>query len=410
MMPGPVSVTTVSVRARVATTSRPRGQMASKVSRWVIGDLSYVLAAGAMLVLLPPGRPLQVSVSVAAVCAFMLASMVALRLTVGVATGLQPVFVLVLFALPLNLVPLVMPLVIVTGSISRGFSPTRMLLSLGDSWFCVAPILVLALWAPGHASWSHWPIYVGAFGAQFVSDIAISAGRRALESRSAIPDRGTVLFPVAVDILLTPVGLAAAISAPEDPAAALAVVLGVLGLVALLARERGDRLKQEHLALHDPLTDLANRALFDELLKATARRCTRARTSGGLLVLDLTRFKDINDRYGHACGDRVLRAFAARLRGCVRDADTVARIGGDEFAVLLDEPVTSADAHSAANKLRRILALPFEIEGMGKTVIDAAIGAATFGAETTPTLALAEADSAMYDEKRAKPVASGRFR
>jgi diguanylate cyclase (GGDEF)-like protein len=283
------------------------------------------------------------------------------------------------------------------------------LFSFGDNWYCVGPTLIMATYAPGPASWSHWPIYAAAFASQFISDTAISAGRRVLEFRSAIPDRETVLFPIVVDALLTPVGLAAAINARQAPAAAVAVVLGVVGVLWLLARERADRLKQEQRALHDPLTGLANRELFDALLDSTARRCARARTSGGVLLLDLTRFKHINDSYGHAYGDRVLCEFALRVRACVRDSDTVARIGGDEFAVLLDEPATLADAQAVASKLRCTFSSPIEIPGAGEMVVDASIGAASFDADVTPPQALAEADDAMYAEKRAKPALAGRI-
>jgi diguanylate cyclase (GGDEF)-like protein len=385
-----------------------RSGAASNVRRWVLGDLSYLLAAVAILVLLPTHRTLPVAGAVAAVGAFVVARFVIVRLPVGVASGIQPAFVLVLFAVPLNLVPIVVLLATLTRHIAQRCRPSELLFSFGDNWFCVGPTLVLALWAPGHASWSHWPVYVAAFAAQFLSDTAIGAGRRVLEFGRALPDRETVLLPVVVDALLTPVGLVAAISAPRAPVAALAVVLGVVGVLGLLARERGDRLEQEQRALHDPLTGLANRALFEALLEATARRCARSNTSGGVLVLDLTRFKDINDSYGHACGDRVLSEFGARVRSCVRDADTVARIGGDEFAVLLDEPTTLAGAHAAAGKLRSALFAPIEIAGVGQLLVEASVGAAAFDADVTPGQALAEADTAMYVEKRAKPVFAGR--
>ena len=94
-----------------------------------------------------------------------------------------------------------------------------------------------------------------------------------------------------------------------------------------------ERLK--HLAQYDPLTSLPNRRLFNDLIKrALSRRPADRRLA--VLFLDLDHFKDINDRWGHAAGDAFLQAVAARLRGCVRRTDTVARWGGDEFAVLLN--------------------------------------------------------------------------
>ncbi|HWC85946.1 MAG TPA: hypothetical protein VG388_05380, partial [Solirubrobacteraceae bacterium] len=105
--------------------------------------------------------------------AFVLGGFVVVRLRVGVASGVQPAFVLLLFALPFNVVPAVVLLATLVGYLTRRHRSTELLSSFGDNWFCVGPTLVLALWAPGHASWSHWPVYFAAFAAQFLSDAAI---------------------------------------------------------------------------------------------------------------------------------------------------------------------------------------------------------------------------------------------
>jgi diguanylate cyclase (GGDEF)-like protein len=367
---------------------------------WVLSDLSYVLVAAAMWLLLPGGQPLSASVVVAAVAVFVLASTVVLPLRVGVASGLQPAFVLVLFVVPLNMVATVVAVAGLMGYVLRRRPLRALPRGLGDNWYCVAPTLIVALAAPRHAAWSEWPIYAAAFAAQFLADAVISAARRRLDNRSAIPDRGTVLLPLAIDILLTPVGLTAAVTAREAPVAAMALVLSVLGLIALLSHERRHRLKQEQRALHDPLTGLANRVLFDELVDAAARRCARTHTTAALLVLDVNGFKAINDNHGHACGDRVLRAVAERLRVCVRDADTVARLGGDEFAVLLVDPATHDDAQAVAGNLRRAFDARVDVGEFGELMLSASIGTAEFSADVVPAHALAAADSAMYAEKQ----------
>jgi diguanylate cyclase (GGDEF)-like protein len=368
---------------------------------WVLGDLSYVLVAAGMLVLLPDGQPLATPVVLAAVVVFLLGCNVVLPLRVGIASGLQPAFVLLLFVLPLNLVAVVVAAGPVMRYVLRKKPLRELPRSLGDNWYCVAPVLVVALAAPRHATWSEWPIYSAAFAAQFLADAAISAGRRTLEHKRAVPDRGTLLLPLGVDALLTPVGLSAAVIAPQAPVAAVAVVLGVLGVIALLSHERKDRLKNEQRALHDPLTGLANRSLFDELTDAAARRCARTETTAALLVLDVDGFKAINDSHGHACGDRVLRAVAERLRVGVRDADTVARLGGDEFAVLLVDPATLSDAQALAHNLRRAFRVTMEAGEFGDFMLSASMGTAEFSADIAPAQALATADQAMYAQKHA---------
>jgi diguanylate cyclase (GGDEF)-like protein len=179
------------------------------------------------------------------------------------------------------------------------------------------------------------------------------------------------------------------------------MLAGVLGVTAMFRRERNIRLKQQDEALRDRTTGLANRASFDELLDAAARRCARRDTSAALLLLDLNHFKEVNDTHGHACGDAVLKAFAERVSACVREADTVARIGGDEFAVLLADPSSLNAAHTVAAELRKALRGPLGVPDVGELEVSASSGAATFGNGITAARALADADLAMYADKAA---------
>ena len=117
-----------------------------------------------------------------------------------------------------------------------------------------------------------------------------------------------------------------------------------------LARAR-DKLRE--LAYHDPLTDLANRLLFDEHLTKELARSARECTSFAVLFVDLDDFKAVNDRHGHAAGDELLREAASRLRSITRDADVVSRLGGDEFLILTGRACTGWARRAARHGSRR---------------------------------------------------------
>ena len=132
-----------------------------------------------------------------------------------------------------------------------------------------------------------------------------------------------------------------------------------------VAKEVGDRQRAQekllHQAYHDGLTGLPNRLLFrDRLNLATAQ----AKRNGGMLAvmfIDLDRFKSINDNLGHAAGDQLLQAVAARLTKCIRQGDTVARIGGDEFTLLFPNITRREDAENAARKVLAVLSQPYRV-------------------------------------------------
>lgn len=159
--------------------------------------------------------------------------------------------------------------------------------------------------------------------------------------------------------------------------------------------------KLRFIAHHDPLTGLANRLLFHERFESAMRAAHRHQTSLALLYLDLNDFKHINDAHGHATGDRVLRMIAGRLEGCVRETDTVARMGGDEFTVLLTD-IQSAEAVS--EKVEQIIAAvtaPLGAEFRNIKTPSCSIGVACYPAdgEDADTL-LNHADANMYRRKR----------
>ena len=152
-------------------------------------------------------------------------------------------------------------------------------------------------------------------------------------------------------------------------------------------------------AVRDPLTGLANRALFEERLRAALSRDARTGGTTAVLFLDLDGFKTINDRFGHAVGDAVLRAVADRLTGCVRPADTVARLGGDEFVVLV-EGATEEGVAALEERLTTQVAEPLTVHGRTLDVgLSVGHALAVCGA-ADPAGLLGEADARMYDAKR----------
>jgi diguanylate cyclase (GGDEF)-like protein len=169
----------------------------------------------------------------------------------------------------------------------------------------------------------------------------------------------------------------------------------------LLQREQGEAMHR--LAETDPLTWLFNRRHFDRRLEAELNRALRAEHLLSLLMIDVDRFKAINDRAGHRVGDAVLRAVATGIKQAVRLYDVPTRYGGDEFAIILPE----ADSEVASRVARRVLertaaqALPPELAGVGST-IGLSIGIATFPRPSGDAPALIEfADTAMYKAKQA---------
>ena len=168
------------------------------------------------------------------------------------------------------------------------------------------------------------------------------------------------------------------------------------------------------LAFYDPLTKLANRRLFNDRLHQLFAANKRSGYYGMLMFLDLDNFKPLNDRHGHAVGDLLLIEAANRLKGCVREIDTVARFGGDEFVVALSSLGINKDesheqAMRIAEKIRYTLSLPYHLviasDEKGGTIVEhqctVSIGVVVFTArEVKEDDVLRSADAAMYKAKR----------
>jgi diguanylate cyclase (GGDEF)-like protein/PAS domain S-box-containing protein len=158
--------------------------------------------------------------------------------------------------------------------------------------------------------------------------------------------------------------------------------------------------KLEHAATHDSLTDLPNRSLFLDRLGQALRHAARRGEPLTLAILDIDRFRDTNNSYGHMAGDAVLQAVAARTRGCVRAADTVARIGGDELALVLVD-AAGAEAGRVLAKVVLANALPLAHDG-AQIRASVSVGAAEYPRDGEDIdLLRKRADEAMYAAKKA---------
>jgi diguanylate cyclase (GGDEF)-like protein/PAS domain S-box-containing protein len=176
---------------------------------------------------------------------------------------------------------------------------------------------------------------------------------------------------------------------------------GVVWVAEDVTEQRADAARIAFLAHHDQLTGLPNRILLADRMRVAIAHAIRNRVSCGVMFLDLDKFKGINDTLGHAIGDELLVEVSRRLKMCVRDSDTVARIGGDEFVVVLPGLRTNEDAEVVARKIQLALTAPYTLSG-NDVRTSPSIGVAMFPADAMEADALVKcADEAMYDAKQA---------
>src|SRR3954449_12412668 len=165
---------------------------------------------------------------------------------------------------------------------------------------------------------------------------------------------------------------------------------------AVERREEEERTRYE--ALHDPLTGLPNRSLFLDRLGRALAQSERRQTSVAVLFLDLDQFKLVNDSLGHAAGDELLAAVAPRIEGALRPGDTVARFGGDEFAVLTEDIGNERGAMRIAERIAEALARPFVLRDR-EHFVSGSIGIAIGAGAEAPESLIRDADSALYRAK-----------
>lgn len=187
-------------------------------------------------------------------------------------------------------------------------------------------------------------------------------------------------------------------------------VTNYAGIFYEISERKAVEEKLDFLAHYDTLTGLPNRCLLLDRLKLAVQRAQEDGSKVGLLYLDLDRFKDINDTYGHAAGDILLAEAASRMLGCVRAADTVARLGGDEFVVMLPDIKKLAAAEHVAQKIQAAMAPHYEIDGHSMLAMPS-IGISVFPDDHEEVeMLLKQADAAMYEAKQGRNGAYRFFR
>jgi diguanylate cyclase (GGDEF)-like protein len=191
---------------------------------------------------------------------------------------------------------------------------------------------------------------------------------------------------------------------------ALAVAIAVLGAwfdwrnraqnrsLATSLNEANTQLRRQ--AFCDPLTALPNRLLFEERMNQTLQRVGRTPSAMAVLFIDLDGFKPINDSFGHAAGDVVLREVGVRLLELAGQSGTAARVGGDEFLLLVPQPGGSDGAATVAQQALQVLARPYKLPNRGEVKLSCSIGIALFPEHGSTAKLIANADAAMYAAKR----------
>ncbi len=274
--------------------------------------------------------------------------------------------------------------------------------------------LVAANWVHSELDRFHIPLDKGVMGAVARNNVGELVNNAHLDSRAVYPEGAVVacehlvVVPVAVDGRTVGVFYVARRSDPPFSAAEFDIVQLFIGHAAaaiekthLFEQTRASEERFQHQALHDALTNLPNRALLHDRLTQSIVSSARNGEPVSLLVVDLDRFKEVNDTLGHQAGDRLLQEVSARFRGSVRASDTVARLGGDEFALVLPG-ADAAAATVAAAKLLGVLEMPVVLDSW-QLPLGGSIGIAAFPehGDDADTL-LRRADIAMYAAKRAR--------
>ncbi len=178
-------------------------------------------------------------------------------------------------------------------------------------------------------------------------------------------------------------------------------VNGIVANMRDVTRRKDAEDRLAHAALHDPLTGLPNRSLILNRIEQMHARARRHHTPTASLFIDLDDFKDINDTLGHEAGDQLLAGVAARLVTALRDGDTVGRLGGDEFVVLVEDASLAVEAQALAERIRELLATPFQISASDVPIrVTASIGIAD-GDRAEAGELLRDADIALYRAKAA---------
>lgn len=224
---------------------------------------------------------------------------------------------------------------------------------------------------------------------------AIDAG---MVSAIALPIRSATEFFGVIEIFFN--------EAPQPDEAMEQLLTSIANQIGQSCQRKRAEEALRHLAAHDPLTRLTNRSFFNDRLTHALNQASRYGNTLSVVFIDIDRFKIVNDTLGHSAGDRVLVECAARLKSCLRESDTISRVGGDEFVVTLENPSGPQDASSVAQKILTSLSKPFIIDQQ-EFQLSASIGISIAPDDSSDVDGLLKnADAAMY---RAKGLGGNRF-
>jgi diguanylate cyclase (GGDEF)-like protein len=340
-----------------------RGRHLNRREAWtaLLTSGSFLAAAGAFALLADSAREFPALTAGVLIVAFAVFSRCEFELGSGSAVPTQLAFVPMLFLLPLPLVPLCVCVGFVLGALFDALVG-RMRLDrsiglVGCAWYSLAPAVVLFAGGEPAPSWSQWPLYAAAFAAQCGADLVHTAVHERLAHGHS---PRVLLSPLALvygfDALLSPVAFLAA----RDGSLAFVALAPLLVVFAALMHERRGRFdalieaaRAEALARTDPLTGLQNRRAFEERLETELARVRRQKQGElTICIFDLDHFKDYNDAHGHPAGDQLLRDLGRTWQAIVRPGDTLARFGGEEFALLLSR-CSLDEAAPIVERLRR---------------------------------------------------------
>ena len=370
---------------------------------------AFLVAAVACAVLLPSEVDFSPWLAVGLIFLYLVVSRIEFEIGPGSAVPTELVLVPMLFVLPSGAVPLCVAVALVGGAVFdrlRGrLRAARIAVLLTSSWHSVGPAVVIALLAPGQPAWADVPVYLFALLAQFAFDAASVTFRHHFGRGIPVRDlAGPLALVMLVDLTLAPVGLLAAFAASEEPVTVLCI-LPLVGLLHVLAAEHRERIAASvalgqvaedasRAAREDPLTGVGNRLAWEEAL-ARASSQVASGTAATVIMVDVDRLKDTNDRYGHDAGDRLIQGVAGALARAFRDVDDLARIGGDEFAAL----TLGADEHSGETLVSRIREEIAALDVAGGIPVSASIGVASCPPSETLEDAVKLADDRLYKEK-----------
>lgn len=372
----------------------------------------FGLAALACAVLIPSESSPSPALVALLIAMYAVVSQVEFEIGPGSAVPTVLLLVPMLFVLPPGSVPLCVAAGLVVGGVIERLRSRRhgqrLAVLLSSAWHSVGPALVIGLFASGPPRLEEAPVYVAALLAQFALDASAVLVRhsfgRGVPVRELLPPLGLVVL---VDSALAPIALLVAYVATVAPLAVVSV-LPLAGLLHLLGAERRRRIDESLVlgramedaareARSDPLTGVGNRLAWQEAVERAETRLTEDGVGSTVVLVDLDRLKETNDKHGHDVGDRLIQALAAALAAIAPDADVLTRIGGDEFAILSAGGGQLACAELLAALRSRLAEL-----AVGDVAVSASVGVAACPPCVSVDEAIRLADERLYAHKTAK--------